>query len=393
QVTAGQTPLYLELIGSVAGTKNFLGVPYEAQQVLTDYAEAADLVSRLHRQGVGPVRLSYVGWSSDIPYRKMEVSAKPSSALGGTKGLEELVSLLHQNGDSLFLTSERVRLYQSGNSLSIKTDVARNLSGGIMRGSNYQYSVYRKDIDGPQWNYLKNDLFLTVSETWKKAASKWQADGVGVWGLGSTLYSDSHKCMLVKQEAVDRQRALEISQEALAILAGEDNLLVEKGFAYTFPYATDLTALPLTSSRYDAFHADVPFLQILLHGYISYSSESINLQSDDDTYFLRMVEYGALPMYTFADTTEQSLLGTEFSWLTSPDAEAWLPVLTARQAKVQTVYEQLLDQPIVGHCCLAEDVYQTTYANGARIVVNYSGQDVLVDGSTVPARDFVLIVL
>ncbi len=389
QVAAEQAPLYLELIGSVAGTKNFLGVPYEAQKALTDYAEAADLISRLHQQGVGPVRLSYVGWSSDIPYRKMEVSAKPSSELGGAKELEKLVSLLHQNGDSLFLTGERVRLYRSGNGLSTSTDTARNLSGGIMRSSNYRYSVYRKDIDGPQWNYLKNDLLATISETWKAAVSDWEADGVGVWGLGSTLYSDSHKSVLVKQESVDRQRALEMSQAALAILAGEDALLVERGFAYTYPYATDLTALPLTSSRYDGFQADVPFLQILLHGYVSYSSESINLQSDDDTYFLRMVEYGALPMYTFADTSERSLLNTEFSWLTSPDAEAWLPTLTARQAKVQTVYEQLLDQPIAGHCCLAEDVYQTTYANGVRVIVNYRNTEVTVEGHTVPARDFV----
>lgn len=391
QVTGGQAPLYLELIGSVAGTKNVLGVPYEAQQALTDYAEAADLISRLHQQGVGPIRLSYVGWSSDIPYRKMEVSAKPSAILGGAKELEKLVSLMHQNGDSLFLTGERVRLYHSGNGLSTSADTARNLSGGIMRSSNYQYSVYRKDIDGPQWNYLKNDLLVTVSKTWKASANNWKADGVGVWGLGSMLYSDSHKSVLVKQESVDRQQALEASQAALATLAGEDDLLVERGFAYTYPYATDLTALPLTSSRYSSYKEDVPFLQILLHGYVSYSSESINLQSDDDTYFLRMVEYGALPLYTFADTAEKTLLNTEFSWLTSPDAEAWLPTLVERQQAVLSVYTQIQDQPIIGHDCLMKNVYQTTYANGARVVVNYSGQDVSVDDSTVPARDFVLI--
>lgn len=393
EIASAEVPLYLELIGSIAGTKTFLGVPYEAQQALTDYAEAAQLISRLHQQGIGNIHLSYVGWSSDIPYRQMEVSAKPSSALGGAKGLEELVSLLHQNGDSLFLTSERVRLYRGGNGLSSSTDTARNLSGGIMRGSNYQYSVYRKDVDGPQWNYLKNDLLTAVSEKWKAAVSKWNADGVGVWGLGSTLYSDSHKSVLVKQESVDRQQALQMSQEALHMLAGEDSLLVERGFAYTYPYVTDLTALPLTSSRYNGFKEDVPFLQILLHGYVSYSSESINLQSDDDTYFLRMVEYGALPLYAFADTSEKSLLDTEFSWLTSPDAEAWLPTLVERQQAVLSVYAQIQDQPIIGHSRLTENVYQTTYANGARIVVNYSGQDVSVDGSTVPARDFVLIAL
>lgn len=386
-----EVPLYLQLIGSVAGTKSFCGVPYEAQQPLTDYAEAADLINRLHQHGVGQIRLSYTGWSSEIPYRQMEVSAKPSSALGGTKGLDALVSCLRDKGDLLFLTGDRVRLYQSGNGLSMNTDTARNISGGILHGSNYQYSVYRKDVDGPQWNYLKNDLFASTSRKWEASIRKWGADGAGVWGLGSLLYSDSHRSMLVKQESVDRQRALELSQEALSILAGEDSLLVDKGFAYSYPYATDLTSLPLTSSRYNAFCEDVPFLQILLHGYVSYSSESINLQSDDETYFLRAVEYGALPLYTFADTSDESLLKTEFSWLTSPDAEAWMPTLTEQYARLQPVYAQIQDQPITGHDRLAEGVYQTTYANGVRVLVNYNDADTSVAGQTVSARDFVVI--
>ncbi len=386
-----QAPLYLELIGSVAGTKTFLGVPYEAQKALTDYAEAADLIARLHQQGVGQVRLSYVGWSAEIPYRKMEVTPKPSSALGGKKGLAELTALLQGKGDQLFLTSERVRLFRSGNGLSTNTDTARNLSGGIMNGSEYQYSVYRKDVNGLKWNYVKNDLLVELSKKLKATTDALGADGVGVWGLGSTLYSDSHKSFLVKQEAMDRQGARDMSVKALNTLSGLEELLVERGFSYTWPFATDLTSLPLTSSRYNGFKEDVPFLPMLLHGYVSYSCESINLQSDDDTYFLRMVEYGALPLYTFADTREKSLLNTEFSWLTSPDAEAWTEILVERQAAVQTAYASVNDQPITGHVCLAENVYQTTYENGTRIIVNYGRAAAQVAGTTVPARDFVVV--
>lgn len=386
-----QVPLYLELIGSVAGTKTFLGVPYEAQKPLTDYAEAAELITHLHGQGVSHVRLSYVGWSADVPYREMEVSPKPSSALGGKKGLAELTALLQGKGDKLFLTGERVRLFRGGNGLSASTDTARNLSGGIMVGNEYRYSVYRKDINGLKWNYVKMDLLEGIAQKLKAATDRWGADGVGVWGLGSTLYSDSHKSFLTKQQAVDRQGARDLSVKALNTLSGMEELLVQGGFAFTYPFATDLTSMPLTSSRYSAFKEDVPFLPMLLHGYVSYSCESINLQSDDDTYFLRMLEYGALPLYTFADTGEQSLLKTEFSWLTSPDAGAWTAVLVERQAQVQKAYATVNTQPITGHARLAENVYQTTYENGVRILVNYGKDAVTMDGVTVPARDFAVI--
>lgn len=390
-LTDTQVPLYLELVGSVAGIKSFLGIPYEAQKALTDYEEAADLITTLHEKGVEQIVLSYLGWSNETPYRQMNTKGKASNELGGTKKLEELLSLLNQNGDRVFLTDDRVRLYQSGNGLSLNTDSARNLTGGIMYGMLYQRSVYRKDIDGLQWGYLKNDLLPEAGTDFAEAMSRWDINGVGVWGLGSTLYSDNHKSVLQKRTASDRQQALAYAQSALEALRGEGELLVDAAHAYAYPYATDITSLPLTSSRYTSFTADVPFLPMLLHGYVSYSSGAINLRSDDETYFLRAVEYGALPLYTFADTSEESLLDTELSWLTSPDASAWLDILATRQASVQEICASVQGKAIVGHTCVETDVYVTTYEGGIRIAVNYREQAVEVDGVTVPARSFVTL--
>lgn len=380
--------LYLELIGSVAGTKSFLGIPYETQKALTDYEEAATLITALHEKGVDHIVLSYLGWSDESPYRQMNVKGNASGELGGAKKLEALLSLLKENGDRVFLTDDRVRLYESGNGLSLNTDTARNLTGGIMYGMLYQRSVYRKDVNGPRWTYLKNNLLPETGAAFAEAMSRWDISGIGVWGLGSVLYSDNHKSVLQKRNASDRQQAVTYAQAALEALRGERELLVDAAQAYAYPYATDVTSLPLTSSRYTSFTVDVPFLPMLLHGYVSYSSEAINLRSDDETYFLRAVEYGALPLYTFADTSEESLLKTELSWLTSPDATAWVDILADRQEAVQAVFASVRGKAIVGHACVDTDVYVTTYDGGTRIAVNYREEAVQVDGVTVPARSF-----
>ncbi len=381
-------PLYLELVGSVAGTKSFLGIPYEAQKALTDYEEAADLITALHEKGVEQIVLSYLGWSDESPYRQMNTKGNASKELGGTKKLEALLSLLQEKGDRVFLTDDRLRLYQSGNGFSLNTDSARDLTGGIMYGTLYQRSVYRKDIDGPKWVYLKNDLLPESSAAFSQAMSRWSVDGIGVWGLGSTLYSDNHKSVLQKRTASDRQQAVAYTQSALEALRGDGDLLVDAAHAYAYPYATDVTSLPLLSSRYTSFTSDVPFLPMLLHGYLSYSSGAINLRSDDETYFLRAVEYGALPLYTFADTSEEALLDTELSWLTSPDAAAWTDVLVARQEQVKTVFASVQNKTMIDHACVETDVYVTTYDGGVRIAVNYRDEAVQVDGVTVPARSF-----
>ncbi len=384
-------PLYLELIGSVAGTKSFLGIPYETQKALTDYDEAAALIDALHENGVDHIVLSYLGWSSEEPYRQMNMKGNASGELGGTKKLEALLSLLAEKGDRVFLTDDRVRLYESGNGLSLNTDSARNLTGGIMYGMLYQRSVYRKDVDGPRWAYVKNNLLPETGAAFAKAMSHWAISGVGVWGLGSTLYSDNHKSVLQERNASDRQQAVAYVQSALEVLRGEGDLLVDAAHAYAYPYATDVTSLPLTSSRYTSFTADVPFLPMLLHGYVSYSSGAINLRSDDETYFLRAVEYGAMPLYTFADTSEEALVETELSWLTSPDAGAWIDILAKRQAAVEEIFASVYNKPIVGHVCADTEVYVTTYEGGVRIAVNYREEAVQVDGVTVPARGFAVL--
>lgn len=48
----------------------------------------------------------------------------------------------------VFLSADLSRLYQSGNGLSINTDSARGLSGGILYNYSYLASVYRKDVNG-----------------------------------------------------------------------------------------------------------------------------------------------------------------------------------------------------------------------------------------------------
>ncbi len=390
-LTDTNVPLYLELIGSVAGTKSFLGIPYETQKALTDYEEASSLITALHEKGVDHIVLSYLGWSDETPYRQMNVKGNASGELGGAKKLEELLSLLSEKGDRVFLTDDRVRLYESGNGLSLNTDSARDLTGGIMYGMLYQRSVYRKDVDGLRWTYLKNNLLPETGAAFATAMSRWAIDGLGVWGLGSTLYSDNHKSVLQERNASDRQQALAYAQSALQALRGEGDLLVDAAHSYAYPYATDVTSLPLTSSRYASFTADVPFLPILLHGYVSYSSGAINLRSDDETYFLRAVEYGALPLYTFADTSEESLLETEFSWLTSPDANAWMDILAKRQEALQSLFAAVRCKTIVGHVCVDTDVYVTTYDGGIRIAVNYRDEAVEVDGVAVPARGFAVL--
>lgn len=51
----------------------------------------------------------------------------------------------------------------------------------------------------------------------------------------------------------------------------------------------------------------------------------------------------------------------------------------------------LANQFIVGHTRLAEGVYQTTYEDGTRVVVNYSTQPYTAGPVSVPAQGFMVV--
>jgi hypothetical protein len=61
-----------------------------------------------------------------------------------------------------------------------------------------------------------------------------------------------------------------------------------------------------------------------------------------------------------------------------------------RQYQAMERLAPLADQFIVAHARLAEGVYQTTYEDGTRVIVNYNEQPYALESAMVPAVGFVV---
>ena len=62
------------------------------------------------------------------------------------------------------------------------------------------------------------------------------------------------------------------------ILSGIRGVSVKTGNAYTWASAEYIEGIPLDSSRYKREEYSVPFVQMVLRGYIGYSSSPLTLQ-------------------------------------------------------------------------------------------------------------------
>ena len=141
----------------------------------------------------------------------------------------------------------------------------------------------------------------------------------------------------------------------------------------------------------------VPLYQTVYHGVLLYnlSTETVN-STPGETGYLRNIEFGGLPLAYFYG---HFLLDKSKNWLGRRDYRYDDPEdLRRAVADLRRVFDDverlkhLQMEFLEGHRTVADNVLETTYSNGQRVLVNYGTQAYsLPSGQTVPPRDYLLL--
>ena len=217
-----------------------------------------------------------------------------------------------------------------------------------------------------------------------KDYDKLQMSGISIGNIGTMLYAEYDK-----KKAVNREQAKDILAEGLETYTAGKKLMLDGGNAYTLAYASDLVNVPMYDSAYTLEDEGVPFMQLVLHGYLHYAGEAINLSGEQEELFLRSIEYGSNPFFTVAADNAELLKKTAFCYYYSVDWESLKDEITAYATEWANAYNGLENQAMTVHEKVSADVYRTEYENGTVFYVNYGSTDVqLSDGTKLPARSY-----
>ncbi|MDF2962645.1 MAG: hypothetical protein K0S39_4380, partial [Paenibacillus sp.] len=127
------------------------------------------------------------------------------------------------------------------------------------------------------------------------------------------------------------------------------------------------------------------------HGLITYSSEYVNNRQEDVKDFLRDIEFGAVPSFIFtrAQTKEYvNAYGIRYYNTHYPD---WESFAAEQYKQYNEALGDVQDQFIVNHRTLADNVKETAYANGNRVIVNYNLEPYRDGTIEVPAQNFIVV--
>lgn len=375
----------LSLIGAIREDVTVLGIKTTQTNALTTFQQAETILKALGDAGIDQINLTLLGvQEGGWQYDKIGTFS-PDNALGSKKDFEQLLNFTEQKGISLSISAELINIYRNAGAFSAGKDAVRQLTDA------YSMQKIWNVVDGSRKSGSRSYYLMEPSKLFPFTKSFVESvpEGVSVTvnDIGNKIYSQ-----FGKKNFTTRQEALDEWTKTLALLKENcDEVKVNGANSYVLPYATYLSGLPETSSGTDMETRSIPFYQLVVHGYIPYSFTAGNLRNNQQDEFLKMIEYGACPSWIFGADESSRLKETQYNNNYSSNYADWVNTAAKEYQLLSELYAECADSVMTGHRRVAEDVYETTYECGTKILVNYGSTSYTADGVTVGAKDYTVV--
>lgn len=377
--------LHVDLLGAINKKATFLGIPYEKLAALTTYAQAADIAREINDSGVDNLVMRLTGWTNNgVKNDKITSSAQLLNVLGGRREYNELVEYTNNADVELIHNVDMINFSKSGNSVSKLRHATQTLFHTRSQQFEFMLSVFVPSLKTEPWYLVKPTEIFRVSDNFAKSFIKFGGENISFDYIGENLYSDfSSKTGITREGSV-----VEIKKSLENIKDLGLKISVDTGNSYAYPYVDRLFSLPMISNNHLIIDESVPFAQIVLHGYLSYSSENLNRAISATDTFLRCIETGSNPYYQGMHADHFALVDTQYTHFYSSSFNLWKDKAVQNFKEYQEVYTNLYDKQIINHETLEDNVFKTTFSDGTEIVVNYNDYKFIFDGFEVEGKNY-----
>lgn len=380
-------PLHLELLGSVESRKQVLGVSYLDTAVLTGYAEAQQILQEISDMGYDAVSVLYKGIVKG-GLRNTYVNRLPlNGQLGSGAQWEELLRFTKENNITLFPDMAVLWVEDTRNGFSPRLDAARDLRGKVYRIQPTNFVSMTQDKTAKSSYLLATDRILPTIKNMTKKATDYGFDALSLRDFGERLYS-------TKKD--DRYFGTEYTAQTVVDAADYmekqgKQLLLSNPNQYILRYASALTDVPTENNGYRVFTQRVPFVQMVLHGYVEYSGVALNATNNYDTAILKAVETGSILKFAVCAKPQEALKTSEVQGYYTAEFQQLRDDIAQLYPRLGSYYAAIAGARITDHRQLDTQVWETVYENGTRAVINY-GETVYAEGNVaIQPRDFAVL--
>ncbi|MBQ7378441.1 MAG: hypothetical protein IJW70_02025 [Clostridia bacterium] len=352
-------PLYIETFGALETTQRIMSIPVDVMTPLTTFEDVKTMYDELAAEGITNINFKLTGYANGGMYSIVPSKLKWEKAVGGKDGFQELVNYAAEvnktEGSHLGIFPDFDFSYINETSMfdgvSLRWHAVRTIDD--------RYASYREYSATEQKHVSHYQMAISpasFSEFYEKLAKNYlkydNVNGISVGTLGSTLNSDFDE-----DDPYNREDSKEFVATALEYLSGMKNnqgeeieLMSEGGNAFTWKFLDHMLDVSLDSSRNnDAAHA-VPFVGVVLHGYINFTGAPLNMEGNIQYAMLKAIENGASPYYILSYQNTQNLKDYYLlSHYYSVRYDIWKEDVVELYGELNEVLSDVQDKLIIDH--------------------------------------------
>lgn len=345
----------------------------EFLQVMTSCDDIENMVAGLEDDVRDKLRLMLLGWQSS-GYNVYPSTGKIAGGIGNVKALSKTLT---QQGIESYLIEDLIHASTDSGDFEEQSDAVYNEVGLPItneKGDQYvrnPYKEYVRLVDDLIPYFKKNNVY-----------------GIGFDKIGWYVFDDAQKNVSMNRyEAVSVYNAiLKKTKEAGMKTA------LQRGNAYVLSVADYLYDVPEKGSSYQLLNREVPFYQMVIHGYIPYSLDTPgNMSVDYDVEKLKWIEKGAEPTFLLTEEMSEKFKDSKVENAFSTELSNWLDEVLEITKEFNTKLAFTGNCTISEHTLVGNNVYRLTYSNGNKVYVNYNQKKVTVDNVTVAAENYLVV--
>ncbi|MCU0484959.1 MAG: DUF5696 domain-containing protein [Anaerolineales bacterium] len=316
----------------------------------------------------------YYGWqplgASTMPPKTLKIEPE----LGSLGDLRGVVQEITGGGGSFHLYYDPQAALMEEKGYSPRYDLAMSITNFNLVGFNRNKVNFYLNL-----NAIRSHFASLSQEVYAETGF-----GLAVDSLGSMLYSD-----FKRGNFLNREQAMASYQALLQENPGPAAFYTPNDYMYPFMQA--YYDMPINDSGYIYTHETVPFLQIVLAGYVPYYGNALNFSSDMQDDLLRHADSGVYPAYFLTQEVTAKILNTDSSWIYTSAYSQWEQEIKQTYQWLNALLAPVKGQTIEARKELATGVYATTYSNGKHIIVNYNDEPYTAGESVVNGKDAVIV--
>lgn len=349
---------------------------WNSVEPMTTVEQASEILTAYKDAGFTAPMVLYRGWQpGGLTYALGSGSTALEGKLGGRNDLIALADQVQADGGRFLLELDPVQA-NPDRMYNMRVDVVRTI------GQTVAQIQTGKDLY-PTLYYLTP---RRSAEILSDAVKQWGAhvDGIALTTMPNALYS-------YYSNGSNHMRASTMADYRAAMASADTFLALENPLAGYFSEMDAYLDMPLGTTSYSFLSAEVPFLPMVISGYVPYYSTWLNFESNQQKALLKMVEYGVYPSWLLTGEDVQALINTNSSDIFTAKWSVLLEPALAIDETLSNLHAQLNGAVIANHEIIDSDVVRVTYANGVELLINYRRADYNVDGNVIPAQSWLVL--